>query len=360
MYTTPRPPETSDSNRRIFEPTGPSKRVYQVWKGSNNFVFGGRLIFGPDMRSLIFTILLIVTPVVLFCVFNSEWLIHGFGNCLGNLVVVASAVFTAYVLILLLLTSARDPGIIPRNLHPPEPDYASSNMSTDWLGNNQRNVPNLAPTKDVVVNGKVVKIKYCQTCMLYRPPRCSHCSICNNCVDRFDHHCPWVGQCIGKVCFNDQFHCPIFTFNSSLTVKTTYENFRYRYSSTTNPYNHGLARNMWETFCSEVPESKNNFRAKVKEDSLSIFNASLSMGRAMSPEMAKKSCDIELGHKRETVAEEDFQDIQNHIGSVASLERCGKQPIHASRGQKENWEMSPDINVLAADLEIGHGLKLNG
>lgn len=404
MLASPLPHPISDSNRKIIETNGPPKRLYQVWKGSNRFFIGGRLIFGPDVRSLVLTIFLIVTPVILFAVFVSQRLVDEFDNHLGHIVVAIAISFAAYDIFLLFLTSGRDPGIIPRNAHPPEPEYDDG--VSDW-GGSQGGISTLPPTKDIIVNNVVVKVKYCHTCMLYRPPRCSHCSICNNCVERFDHHCPWVGQCIGKrnyryffmfvssttlLCLYvfafcwvnltkimEVYECNlwkavikspvtgvliIYTFIAAwfvggltafhlyliCTNQTTYENFRYRYDRNKNPYNRGCAQNVIQIFFSRIPKSRNDFRAKVKEDS-ATFNSSHSLGRIMSP--AKMSFDFEMGVKRQAVVAEEFEDIQSQLGSARVLERCGTEPLHSNWGShKGSWEITHDIDALAAEYGI--------
>lgn len=300
-----------------------AKRVYQAWKGSNIFLCNGRLIFGPDARSLIVSVLLILVPSTIFCTFVARKLLHEFHTLTaGYAVLVVAIVFTIYVLVLLLFTSARDPGIIPRNSHPPEEEFCYESAASAAAGGRPTPSLQFPRTKEVLVNGIPVKVKYCETCMLYRPPRCSHCSICNNCVEKFDHHCPWVGQCIGMRNYRWFFMfissatllC-IFVFAmSALNIKflmdehhtvwkaiqespaavvlmaycfialwfvggltgfhlylistnqTTYENFRYRADHRPNAFDKGCLHNFLEVFCTKTQPSKNKFRALVQEE----------------------------------------------------------------------------------------------
>lgn len=37
----------------------------------------------------------------------------------------------------------------------------------------------------------------CGTCKLVQPKGCVHCPFCKVCIEGHDHHCPWMGKCIG-------------------------------------------------------------------------------------------------------------------------------------------------------------------
>ncbi|KAJ7161116.1 DHHC palmitoyltransferase-domain-containing protein [Mycena filopes] len=39
--------------------------------------------------------------------------------------------------------------------------------------------------------------RWCSRCSIVKPYRAHHCRICGTCILKFDHHCPWIGQCVG-------------------------------------------------------------------------------------------------------------------------------------------------------------------
>ena len=53
----------------------------------------------------------------------------------------------------------------------------------------------LHPNIELSPNGS--RYEYCFHCNLVKPERAHHCSVCKKCYLRMDHHCPWIGNCIG-------------------------------------------------------------------------------------------------------------------------------------------------------------------
>ncbi|XP_036373225.1 palmitoyltransferase ZDHHC5a [Megalops cyprinoides] len=123
------------------------------------------------------TAFLVGSTTLFFC-FTCPWLSEQFSIAIP----VYNGVVFLFVLANFCMATFMDPGIFPRA----EED---EDKEDDFR----------APLyKTVEIRGIQVRMKWCSTCRFYRPPRCSHCSVCDNCVEDFDHHCPWVNNCIGR------------------------------------------------------------------------------------------------------------------------------------------------------------------
>ncbi|XP_078067661.1 palmitoyltransferase ZDHHC9 isoform X1 [Mustelus asterias] len=186
-------------------------RKWQKLPGRNTFCCDGRIMMARQKGVFYLTVFLIVGTSALFFGFECPYLaIH-----LSPVIPVFAIVLFIFVMAMLLRTSFSDPGVLPRA----EPDEAAFvEMEIEAANGNvpagQRPPPRI---KDIQINNQIIKLKYCYTCKIFRPPRASHCSVCDNCVERFDHHCPWVGNCVGKR--NYRF---FYLFTISLSFLTVY------------------------------------------------------------------------------------------------------------------------------------------
>ncbi|XP_051924306.1 zf-DHHC domain-containing protein isoform X1 [Hippocampus zosterae] len=59
----------------------------------------------------------------------------------------------------------------------------------------------------------------CSRCETYRPPRAHHCRVCQRCIRRMDHHCPWINNCVGEL--NQKYFIQFLFYTGVASVYAT-------------------------------------------------------------------------------------------------------------------------------------------
>ena len=176
-------PISNDENKNLIV-------KYKKWTGDIYFSLKGNILSGPcSFRPTLLSFCAITIPIFLFLIFNSDFLSKKISTFIPILI------FLLYCIIiyLLIIVSFSDPGILLR--------FALKN-----------NIIEDKKDRRIFQLGYIQKYKFCSTCMIMRPLRSTHCGDCNNCVEKFDHHCPWIGSCVGKRNYK-YFFCFLLSLN---------------------------------------------------------------------------------------------------------------------------------------------------
>ena len=168
--------EDSEQNKKNNKNRKNSDIGFDIYRkiGNNKIICNNKLLLGNKYYHIIISFILITIPVILYIftmykIFSSSSII----------LAIISFIFYIPIITFLFIGACSDPGLVERNN-----EYA--------FYDNRKSVIKMN------IKGHIVNLNYCYTCFHFRPPRTSHCAECDNCVENFDHHCLWLGTCVGK------------------------------------------------------------------------------------------------------------------------------------------------------------------
>jgi len=169
-------------------------------RGKVKFYCNKKRIIGNSIFALFISYLLIIIPTILYyCIILP---IFSYQFCLIFYIIT----FLSFFLNLFFLydVSSTPPGYLDKGI-----------ITLEEFLNKQ---------EIILIKENEIELKYCETCKNIRKIRSFHCNICGYCIDRHDHHCPWVANCIGK---NNIKKFVIFLFITFIHASLIFSNCLY-------------------------------------------------------------------------------------------------------------------------------------